>query len=247
MSAIGRFYYKTDKLVNMIKMENVTLEYEDGIKALEDVNLNIEKGDFAFIIGSTGSGKSTLLKLLYKEKEATKGHIFVDGDDLAKMKKKEIPFLRRKIGIVFQDYKLLPQKNLYENLAFVLRAVGTEPKKIRDKINNALEVVDLTHRIDALPSHMSGGEQQRAAIARALINSPKVLIADEPTGNLDPDTSLEIMKLLYGINQVLGMTMLVATHDKTLVNIAKQHVIQLEKGHVIRDELNAGYDQDFVL
>ncbi len=226
----------------MIELKNVSVEYEDGIKALDDVSLSIEKGDFAFVIGSTGSGKSTLLKLLYKEINATKGQIIVDGENLANMKKGQIPFLRRKLGIVFQDYKLLPQKNLYENLAFVLRAVGTHPKEIREKIFDALDVVGLTARIDALPSQMSGGEQQRAAIARALINSPKVLIADEPTGNLDPDTSLEIMKLLYGINQVLGMTMLVATHDKTLVNIVQKHVIQLDKGRIIRDEYNARYD-----
>ena len=226
----------------MIQLKNVTVEYEDGIKALDDVSLNIDKGDFAFVIGSTGSGKSTLLKLLYKEINATKGKIFVDGENLADMKKGEIPYLRRKLGIVFQDYKLLPQKNLYENLAFVLRAVGTHPKEIREKIFDALDVVGLKERIDALPSQMSGGEQQRAAIARALINSPKVLIADEPTGNLDPDTSLEIMKLLYGINQVLGMTMIVATHDKALVNLVQKHVIQLDKGKIIRDEFNARYD-----
>ena len=226
----------------MIDIQNVTVEYEDGIKALDDVSLSIEKGDFAFVIGSTGSGKSTLLKLLYKEINATKGKIFVDGENLADMKKGQIPFLRRKLGIVFQDYKLLPQKNLYENLAFVLRAVGTHPKEIREKIFDALDVVGLKERIDALPSQMSGGEQQRAAIARALINSPKVLIADEPTGNLDPDTSLEIMKLLYGINQVLGMTMIVATHDKALVNLVQKHVIQLDKGKIIRDEFNARYD-----
>ncbi|MBQ7256848.1 MAG: cell division ATP-binding protein FtsE [Abditibacteriota bacterium] len=226
----------------MIDIQNVTVEYEDGIKALDDVSLSIEKGDFAFVIGSTGSGKSTLLKLLYKEINATKGKIFVDGENLADMKKGQIPFLRRKLGIVFQDYKLLPQKNLYENLAFVLRAVGTHPKEIREKIFDALDVVGLKERIDALPSQMSGGEQQRAAIARALINSPKVLIADEPTGNLDPDTSLEIMKLLYGINQVLGMTMIVATHDKALVNLVQRHVIQLDKGRIIRDEFNARYD-----
>ena len=223
-------------------MKNVSVEYEDGFKALEDVSLNIEDGDFVFIIGSTGSGKSTLLKLLYKDINATEGFIRVDGDDLALMKKNEIPYLRRKLGIVFQDYKLLPQKNLYENLAFVLRAVGCERKEIKKRIYAALEEVDLTHRIDALPAQMSGGEQQRAAIARALINSPKVLLADEPTGNLDPDTSLEIMKLLVGINQILGMTMLVATHDRTLVDMVKQHVIQLDGGHIVRDEYNARYD-----
>lgn len=226
----------------MIEVKNVSVQYEDGLIALDNVSLSVPKGDFAFVIGSTGSGKSTLLKLLYKEIQATSGSVIIDGEEVGSMHKSKIPFLRRKLGIVFQDYKLLPQKNLYENLAFVLRAVGTEPKEIREKILNALEVVDLTHRIDALPSQMSGGEQQRAAIARALINAPKALIADEPTGNLDPDTSLEIMKLLYGINQVLGMTMIVATHDKTLVNLAKQHVIQLENGKLVRNEENAGYD-----
>jgi len=226
----------------MIELDNVTLEYDRGIKALDGVDLTVDAGDFCFIIGSTGSGKSTLLKLLYKELNATSGHVFVDGEDLATMKEYRIPYLRRKLGVVFQDYKLLPQKNLWENLAFVLRAVGVPPKQIREKIFEALEVVGLTHRIDALPSQMSGGEQQRAAIARALINNPKILIADEPTGNLDPDTSSEIMNLLLGINDVLGMTMLVATHDENIVNMLRKHVVQLDNGHIVRDEYNAKYN-----
>lgn len=226
----------------MIELDNVTLEYDRGIKALDGVDLTVDAGDFCFIIGSTGSGKSTLLKLLYKELNATSGHVFVDGEDLATMKEYRIPYLRRKLGVVFQDYKLLPQKNLWENLAFVLRAVGVPPKEIREKIFEALEVVGLTHRIDALPSQMSGGEQQRAAIARALINNPKILIADEPTGNLDPDTSSEIMNLLLGINDVLGMTMLVATHDENIVNMLRKHVVQLDNGHIVRDEYNAKYN-----
>ena len=226
----------------MINLENVSVEYENGIKALEDVSLSVGSGEFVFAIGPTGSGKSTLLKLLYRQLTPDAGTVTIDNMDLSKIKKHQIPILRRKTGVVFQDYKLLPEKNLWENLAFVLRAVGKEPREIRELIYEILEFVGLTDQVDSFPNQMSGGEQQRAAIARALINNPKILIADEPTGNLDPETSEEIMELLHKINSRADMTMIVATHDKNIVNLMKRRVIRLENGKIIRDELEASYD-----
>ncbi len=224
----------------MIHFKEVSVEYPNGVRALSDVSLSICKGDFAFIVGPTGSGKSTLLKLLYREMLPTQGSIVVDGQEVTTLKPAEVPFLRRKLGIVFQDFKLLPQKNIWENLAFALRVVGAQPKEIRRRIGDALGLVGLTHRCDSFPGQMSGGEQQRAAIARALVNNPTVLIADEPTGNLDPDTSWEIMQLLDQIN-VRGTTVLVATHDRDIVDRMKKRVIQLDGGFLVRDEHRGMY------
>lgn len=226
----------------MINIDNVTVKYDNGVIALDDISINIEKGEFVFIIGSTGSGKSTFLKLLYKQLSPQRGKIAIDNLNLSTMKDYNIPKLRQKIGVVFQDFKLLPQKNLWENLAFVLRAVGREPKEIRELIYEIVEFVGLTHCIDSFPNQMSGGEQQRAAIARALVNKPSLLIADEPTGNLDPETSVEIMEILNKINTEIGMTMLIATHDKNIVNLMKRRVIKLENGKIIRDEQDGTYD-----
>jgi len=224
----------------MIHLQNVFVEYPNRVRALNDVTVSICKGDFAFIVGSTGSGKSTLLKLLYREILPTGGSVVVDGQDVGHLKPAAVPFLRRKLGIVFQDFKLLPQKNVWENLAFALRVLGISPKEIRHRIAEVLELVGLTHRCDSFPNQMSGGEQQRAAIARALINHPTVLIADEPTGNLDPDTSWEIIQLLDQIN-TRGTTVLVATHDNQIVDRMKKRVIQLEAGCVIRDQDRGTY------
>ena len=224
----------------MIHLKGVSVEYPNGVRALDDINISICKGEFAFIVGSTGSGKSTMLKLLYREVSPTSGSVIVEGDDVTQIKPAAVPFLRRKLGIVFQDFKLLPQKNVWENLAFALRVVGAGHKEMRRRIGEVLELVGLTHRCDSFPNQMSGGEQQRAAIARALINHPTVLIADEPTGNLDPDTSWDIIQLLDQIN-IRGTTMIVATHDSQVVDRMKKRVIQLESGLVIRDENKGMY------
>ena len=224
----------------MISLDSVSVEYENGVRALNDVSLSIGKGDFAFIVGSTGSGKSTLLRLLYREMPPSKGTVMIDGVDVTALKPSEVPYLRRKLGIVFQDFKLLPQKNLWENLAFALRVIGAPPREIRRRIGDSLAMVGLTHRCDSFPHQMSGGEQQRAAIARALVNNPTVLVADEPTGNLDPDTSWEIMQLLDQIN-IRGATVLVATHDSQIVDRMKKRVIQLDSGFIIRDQHKGTY------
>ena len=224
----------------MIILQDVSVEFPNGVRALNDINVKICKSEFAFIVGSTGSGKSTLLKLLYREVLPTSGIVKVEGDEVATLKPSAVPFLRRKLGIVFQDYKLLPQKNVWENLSFALRVVGAGHREMRKRIGEVLELVGLTHRCDSFPHQMSGGEQQRAAIARALINHPTVLVADEPTGNLDPDTSWEIIQLLEQIN-VRGTTMLVATHDSQIVDRMKKRVIQLESGNIIRDENKGMY------
>jgi len=224
----------------MIHLERVSVEYPNGVHALKEITLSICKGEFTFLVGATGSGKSTLLRLLYREILPTEGTVIVDGQDVGALKPAAVPFLRRKLGIVFQDFKLLPQKNVWENLAFALRVIGVTHKEIRRRITEVLELVGLTHRCDSFPHQMSGGEQQRAAIARALVNHPTVLIADEPTGNLDPDTSWEIMQLLEQIN-TRGTTVVVATHDSQIVDRMKKRVVQLEAGVVVRDQYRGMY------
>lgn len=224
----------------MIHLQQVSVAYPNGVRALNDVSLSICKGDFAFIVGSTGSGKSTLLRLLYRDLLPTSGSVVVDGQDVSLLKPAEVPFLRRKLGIVFQDFKLLPQKNVWENLAFALRVTGAHPREIRRRIGDVLALVGLTHRCDSYPNQISGGEQQRAAIARALVNNPTILVADEPTGNLDPDTSWEIMQLLDQIN-LRGATVVVATHDSQIVDRMKKRVVQLDSGCVVRDQHRGVY------
>lgn len=224
----------------MIQLDRVGVEYPNGVRALSDVSLSICKGDFAFLVGSTGSGKSTLLRLLYREIVPTEGTVVVEGRDVAALKPSEVPFLRRRLGIVFQDFKLLPQKNVYENLEFTLRVLGVSRREISRRISEVLDLVGLAHRCDSFPHQMSGGEQQRAAIARALVNHPTVLIADEPTGNLDPDTSWGIMQLLDEIN-TRGTTVLVATHDNQMVDRLKKRVIQIDCGYIVRDQYRGTY------
>jgi len=224
----------------MIQLHGVSVDYPNGVRALGDLTVTINKGEFAFVVGATGSGKSTLLKLLYREVLPTSGTVIVDGENVPALKSSLVPHLRRKLGIVFQDFKLLPQKNVWENLAFVLKVTGAKPREIRRRISEVLELVGLAHRCDSFPSQMSGGEQQRAAIARALINHPTVLVADEPTGNLDPDTSWEIVQLLEQIN-VRGTTTVVATHDSQIVDRMRKRVIQLEGGRLVRDEDRGAY------
>lgn len=224
----------------MIHIHDISVEFPNGVRALEDVSLTICKGEFAFLVGSTGSGKSTLLRLLYRDILPTDGTIVVDGEDIFAMDANQVPFLRRKLGVVFQDFKLLPQKNVWENLAFTMRVTGAGPKDMRKRIGEVLELVGLTHRCDAFPNQMSGGEQQRAAIARALINHPTLLVADEPTGNLDPDTSWGIMQLLEEIN-TRGTTMIVATHDSQIVDRMQKRVVRLESGMLILDQDRGTY------
>ena len=224
----------------MIQLDRVSVEYPNGVRALSDISVSIGKGDFAFVVGPTGSGKSTMLKLLYREIVPAAGSVILDGEDVGMLKPAAVPYLRRRLGIVFQDFKLLPQKNVWENLAFALRVIAVSPKEIRRRIGEVLELVGLAHRCDSFPHEMSGGEQQRAAIARALVNHPTVLLADEPTGNLDPDTSWDIVQLLDQIN-THGTTVLVATHDNQIVDRMKKRVIQLDAGCIIRDQQKGAY------
>ena len=225
----------------MIKFNNVTMVYDKSNKnALEHISFDIPKGDFAFLIGSTGAGKTTVTRLILREELATKGTIIVDGEDLSQIKKRQIPFYRRKIGMVFQDYKLLPYKNVFENVAFAMEVVGTSKRNIEHMVPQILSIVGLSDKSGSLPSQLSGGEQQRVALARAMANNPPILIADEPTGNLDPATSYEIMDILERFNK-LGTTVLVATHAKEVVDKMQKRVIELSDGNLIRDERNARY------
>lgn len=227
----------------MIRLTNVRKTYPNGVEALKDININIEEGEFVFIVGDSGSGKSTLIKLLLKEAEPTEGSIEVDGIELNKMKRRFVPMYRRKIGCVFQEFRLLKDRNVYENVAFAQRVVGTPSKRIHKEVPKILSTVGLAEKYRSLPKQLSGGEQQRVALARALVNKPSIILADEPTGNLDPKNSREIMRLLTQINE-RGTTVLVVTHDKEMVNLMKKRVIKLRKGVIISDEQNAGYDHE---
>lgn len=224
----------------MIELHNVSVIYSGDRTALCNVSLQIDKGEFVFLVGATGSGKSTLLKLLYHEELPTTGRVIVAGTDVARMKPREVPYLRRRMGIVFQDYGLLPNKTVFENVAYALRVIGATRREIRRKVPEALSQVGLAQRFDAFPGQISGGEQQRVAIARALVNNPAILIADEPTGNLDPDTSMGIVTLLNEINE-RGTTVIVATHDKHIVDISKRRVIALDHGQLVRDDRQGAY------
>lgn len=227
----------------MIELTDVSVTYPNGVQALDNVSLKIDPGEFAFIVGATGSGKSTLLKLLYREELPTSGLVWVDGKDVTALNNAEIPYLRRKIGVVFQDFKLLPRKTIWENLAFVLRAVSTPRREVRKRITEALELVGLSGRCDSFPDELSGGEQQRASIARALVNQPSMLLADEPTGNLDPDTSWGIIDVLQQINN-RGTTTLVATHNDQIVDKMRKRVVALNAGRLVRDEVEGSYRSD---
>ena len=227
--------------MEFIRFKNVTKQYKNGVVALYDLNLSIEKGDFCFIIGGSGSGKSTLTKLLYREEKPNKGEIILGGLRVNKLRNSNVYKLRRKLGIVFQDYRLLPKSNVYENVAFALEVMGESKKDIRPKVLKALELVGLKSKLRDYPDDLSGGEQQRVAIARAIVNNPKLLICDEPTGNLDPKVSVEIVELLSQINKKVGTTVLMVTHDKDIVNHMKKHVIALKEGHLFKDYKEGEY------
>ena len=230
--------------MEFIELKDVYKVYKNGVTALAGINLEIKKKDFVFIIGNTASGKSTLIKLLYREEKPTKGHVSVGGINVAKLRNSRIYKLRRKIGIVFQDYKLLPKLTVYENVAYPLESYGLSSKEIRPKVLAALEQVGLSHKTRSFPSELSGGEQQRVCIARAIANSPKLLLCDEPTGNLDPKTSKEIMDVIEKINKELGTTVVMATHDKDIVNRMKKRVIVIKDGLLSGDYLKGSYKVD---
>ncbi len=228
--------------MNLIEVKNVYKQYKNGVTALCDINLSIPKGDFVFVIGSTASGKSTLIKLLYRQEKPTKGEVYVGGINVAKLKNRKVYKIRRKIGIVFQDYKLLPQMTVFENVAFALEIYGLPEKEIRKRVMTAIEKVGLKEKFRSYPDQLSGGEQQRVSIARAIVNNPKILICDEPTGNLDPDTSMGIMEIINKINED-GTTIIMATHDKDIVNKYKKRVISLDKGILVGDKEKGGYNK----
>jgi cell division transport system ATP-binding protein len=224
----------------MIVFENVTKVYEPDVTALDDVSFTIEKGEFVFIVGASGSGKSTLIKLLLKEIEPSIGKIIVGGRDLTRLKHGKVPLLRRNVGCVFQDFKLLPSRTAAENVAYALKVQGESRTSIRRKVPEVMNMVGLAHKMNSMPDELSGGEQQRVSIARAVVNHPPLLVCDEPTGNLDPDTSVGIMQLLYRINRA-GTTILMVTHDREMVDKMRKRVIALEDGKLARDERRGGY------
>jgi len=230
-------------LGSMIVFEGVTKIYEPDVTALRDVSFVIEKGEFVFIVGASGSGKSTLVKLLLKEIEPTEGKILVGGRDLTRLKGSKVPLLRRNVGCVFQDFKLLPSRTASENVAYALKVQGESRSSIRRKVPEVMNMVGLAHKMNSLPDELSGGEQQRVSIARAVVNHPPLLVCDEPTGNLDPDTSVGIMQLLYRINRA-GTTILMVTHDREMVDKMRKRVIALEDGRVARDERRGGYTSE---
>jgi cell division transport system ATP-binding protein len=227
----------------MVVFENVTKIYEPDVKALRDVSFAIDKGEFVFIVGASGSGKSTIVRLVLKELELTSGKIIVGGRDLGRLKRKKVPLLRRNVGCVFQDFKLLPNRTAAENVAYALKVQGESSTSIRRKVPEVLNLVGLAHKMSSLPDELSGGEQQRVSIARAFVNHPPLLICDEPTGNLDPDTSVGIMQLLYRINRS-GTTILMVTHDREMVDKMRKRVIALEEGRLARDERRGGYTSE---
>ncbi len=225
----------------MIRLIDVYKEYDNGTKALKGVNLRIDDGEFVFLVGPSGSGKSTVIKLITGEIAATQGRLMVNGYNLSNIAPRQIPYMRRTLGIIFQDFRLIEKKTVYENLAFAMRAIGASPRELRRRIPYVLQLVGLEQKADRYPGQISGGEQQRVAIARALVNNPSMIIADEPTGNLDPQRSLEIMMLLERINE-LGTTVLVVTHEKALVNRFTKRVVAIEAGRIISDETGGYYN-----
>lgn len=224
----------------MIEFKNVTKIYDNNVFALSNINVTIEKGEFVFLVGPSGAGKSTFIKALLKEVEPTSGSIVVNGTSITTLKRKEIPYYRRKIGMVFQDFRLIPTLSVYENVAFAMRVIETPHREIRKRVPLVLSLVGLSSKYKDFPNQLSGGEQQRVSLARAIVNNPAILIADEPTGNLDPDTSREIMDILNDINHA-GTTILMATHAKDIVDQMKKRVIAIEKGIIVRDEVRGGY------
>ena len=221
-------------------MQDVWKTYPDGTQAIKGISLRVARNEFVYIVGPSGAGKSTFMKLIYREEKPTKGQIFVNGFNLAKLKPRKIPYLRRNIGVIFQDFRLLPKLTAAENIAFAMEAIEAPRKLIRKRTMEVLSLVNLKDKANSLPSQLSGGEQQRVAIARAIVNNPAVIIADEPTGNLDPETSWEIMKLLEEINY-RGTTIIMATHNKDIVNRIRKRVIAIENGVIVRDEARGEY------
>jgi cell division transport system ATP-binding protein len=224
----------------MISLQRVTKVYRNGVTALEDVSVEIDKGEFVFVVGPSGSGKSTMIRLLLKQEEASRGDVFVAGKNLSKITSFKVPHLRRNIGTVFQDYKLLQDKTVFENVSFALEVIGKPKHVIDQRVPEILEYVGLGDKLNAYPDELSGGEQQRVSIARACVNRPLVLLADEPTGNLDPNTSVDIMRLLDKVNRI-GTTILMATHDQAIVDAMRKRVIELERGKVVRDQSRGVY------
>jgi len=227
----------------MIEMKDIMKKYSNGTTAIRNLSISIDQGEFVYVVGPSGAGKSTFIKLMYREEKATKGVLNVAGYDLVGMKNREIPLMRREIGVVFQDYKLLPRKTVFENVAYAMQVIGRKPRDIKKRVMEVLDLVGLKHKVRVFPSALSGGEQQRVSIARAIVNTPKVLIADEPTGNLDPENSWEIMKLLDRIN-AQGTTVVMATHNSTIVNTIRHRVIAIENGRIIRDQAEGEYGYD---
>jgi len=227
----------------VLVLHDVTKQYPNGKLALRDVDLVIPEGDFVFLVGPSGAGKSTLIKLLIRDEIATRGHVVLDGQDVARLPRRQVPKMRRKIGTIFQDFKLLPNKSVYENVAFALEVTGTPRRKVRPAVTRVLSLVGLTEQARQIPSQLSGGEQQRTAIARALVHDPRLIIADEPTGNLDPLISWEILQLLLRIND-LGVTVMMATHNAEVVTALRKRVVALEEGRIIRDEIGGAYHRD---
>jgi cell division transport system ATP-binding protein len=225
----------------MVVFEAVTKIYEPDVTALRDVSFVIDKGEFVFVVGASGSGKSTVVRLMLKELEPTRGRIIVGGRELGRLRRAKIPFLRRNVGCVFQDFKLLPTRTAGENVAYALKVLGESSASIRRKVPEMMNMVGLAHKMSSYPDELSGGEQQRVSIARAFVNHPPLLVCDEPTGNLDPDTSVGIMQLLYRINRA-GTTILMVTHDREMVDKMRRRVIALEDGRLARDERRGGYE-----
>ncbi|AIM16216.1 MULTISPECIES: cell division ATP-binding protein FtsE [Neobacillus] len=224
----------------MIEMQGVFKKYPNGVSAINGIDVKINQGEFVYVVGPSGAGKSTFIKMMYREEVPTSGTITINGVNVAKLKMSKVPIFRRNIGVVFQDFKLLPNLTVYENVAFALEVIEAQPKFIKKRVMEVLDLVGLKHKIKMFPSELSGGEQQRVSIARSIVNSPGVVIADEPTGNLDPETSWEIMKLFEEIN-ARGTTVVMATHNKEIVNTLKHRVIAIEGGRIVRDEHRGEY------
>ncbi len=233
-------------MAELITLNGVNKKYKNGVTAVYDMDLKIKKGEFVFIIGSSGSGKSTLIKMLYREEKPTKGEIMVGGINVAKLRNSRVYKLRRRLGIVFQDYRLLPKLTAYENVAFAMEAIGAKSSEIRIKTLRALELVGLKGKLRDYPDQLSGGEQQRVAIARAIVNDPKLILCDEPTGNLDPEMSVEIVKVLDQINKTTGTTIIMATHDEKIVNKFKKRVVVIKEGRIAKDYEEGKYDHEAI-
>ncbi|KUP05239.1 cell division protein FtsE [Bacillus coahuilensis p1.1.43] len=224
----------------MIEMIDVYKKYSNGVIAANGFNINIQQGEFIYVVGPSGAGKSTFIKMMYREEKPTSGNVMINGIDISKIKNSRVPYLRRNMGVVFQDFKLLPNLTVFENIAFALEVIEETPNSIKKKVMETLSLVGLKHKARMFPDELSGGEQQRVSIARSIVNTPKLVIADEPTGNLDPETSWEIMKIFEEIN-LRGTTIIMATHNREIVNTIRHRVVAIENGQVVRDEQRGDY------